>query len=103
MRDGFLLEATISNLVGVVDGRLLTPPLGGRVLRGVIREVLLEEHVVFEGDLPAGATGPLYCVNSVRGVETVVELDDRPLPTNPELQDLLDEILTRRARLGGFP
>lgn len=103
VRDGFLLEATISNLVGVVDGRLLTPALGGRVLGGVIREVLLEEHVVFEGDLPAGTTGPLYCVNSVRGVETVVELDDRPLPTDPEPQDLLGEILTRRTRLGGFP
>ncbi len=103
VRDGFLLEATISNLVGVVGGRLLTPPLGGRVLGGVIREVLLEERAVFEGDLPAGTTGPLYCVNSVRGVETVVELDDQPLPTDPELQALLGEILTRRTRLGDFP
>jgi D-alanine transaminase len=97
VRDGFLLEATVSNLVGVVDGRLLTPPLRGRVLGGIIREVLLEERVIFEGDLPEGTVGPLYCVNSVRGVEPVAELDDRPLHTDPKVQALLSEVLARRS------
>ena len=72
------------------------------MLGGVIREVLLEECAIFEGDLPEGIAGPLYCINSVRGVATVVQLDDRPLPSDPEVQALLDEVLSRRSRLGGL-
>jgi len=103
VRDGYLLEATVSNVVGVVDGRLLTPPLGGRVLGGVIREVLLEEQAIFEGDLPEDIAGPLYCVNSVREVEPVAELDNQPLHTDLGVQALLGEVLARRSRLGSFP
>ncbi len=97
VRDGLLLEATVSNLVGEVEGRLLTPPLEGRVLGGIAREVLLEEGAVGEGDLPADVWGPLYCTNAVRGVEPVTELDGRPLRLDPKKQNLLDETLARRA------
>jgi branched-subunit amino acid aminotransferase/4-amino-4-deoxychorismate lyase len=98
VHDGMLLEATASNLVGVVEDRLLTPPLAGRVLGGVAREVLLEEGVVLEGALPADVSETLYCINSVRGVEPVAKLDDRPLRLEPKTQSLLDKILARRAR-----
>ena len=37
-----LLESTTANVVAVIDGRLVTPPLDGRVLPGVTRTVLLE-------------------------------------------------------------
>lgn len=103
VRDGLLLETTVSNLVGVVEGRLLTPPLGGRVLGGVIREVLLEEAVIFEGDLPEGIAGPLYSINSVRGVEPVTGLDGRNLRTEPEVRGRIEEALERRARTEGPP
>jgi len=93
-----LLEATGSNLVGVVEDRLLTPLLGGRVLGGVAREVLLEENVVLEGALPAGISDPLYCINSVRGVEPVAKLDGRHLRLEPKTRNLLGEILASRAR-----
>jgi branched-chain amino acid aminotransferase len=98
-RDALLLEATTSNLVGEVGGSLLSPPLGGRVLGGVIREVLLEEGVIREGDMLADVSGPLYCVNSVRGIEPVIELDGRALRSDAKIQSLLDGILTRRSRL----
>ncbi len=98
VRDGLLLEATVSNLVGEVEGRLLTPPLGGKVLGGIAREVLLEEGVVGEGNLPADVWGPLYCTNAVRGAEPVTELDGRPLRLDPKTRSLLDEALARRAR-----
>ena len=98
VHDGMLLEATASNLVGVAEDRLLTPPLGGRVLGGVAREVLLEESVILEGALPADISGPLYCINSVRGVEPVAKLDGRPLRFEPKTRKLLDKILASRAR-----
>ncbi len=98
-RDGLLLEATTSNLVGEVEGNLLSPSLGGRVLGGVVREVLLEEGAVREGDLPADLSGPLYCLNSVRGIEPVVDLDGRPLRSDAKIPSLLDGVLARRSRL----
>jgi branched-chain amino acid aminotransferase len=98
-REGLLLEATTSNLVGEVGGSLLSPPLGRRVVGGVVREVLLEEGAVREGDLPADVSGPLYCLNSVRGIEPVVGLDGRALRSDAKIQSLLDGILTRRSRL----
>ena len=99
VRDGLMLEATTSNLVGEVGGSLLSPPLGGRVLGGVAREVLLEEGAIREGDLPRDALGSLYCLNSVRGIEPIVELDGRPLRSDSKTRSLLDEILARRAHL----
>lgn len=68
------------------------------MLGGVVREVLLEEGIVGEGDLPADVWGPLYCTNAVRGVEPVAELDGRPLRLDPEKRSLLDEALARWAR-----
>ncbi len=41
-RDGFVLEASRSNLWGVVDGVLVTPPSDGRILEGVTRGALLD-------------------------------------------------------------
>jgi para-aminobenzoate synthetase/4-amino-4-deoxychorismate lyase len=37
-----LLETTRANVVAVEDGKLVTPPLDGRILPGVTRTVLLE-------------------------------------------------------------
>jgi branched-chain amino acid aminotransferase len=96
--DGLLLEATTSNLMAEVEGSLLSPSLGGRVLGGVAREVLLEEGAVREGDLPADVSGPLYCLNSVRGIEPVVELDGRPLRSDAKIRSLLDGVLARRSQ-----
>lgn len=92
-RDGLLLEGTVSNLIGAVGDRLITPPLSGSVLGGVAREVLLEGSVVVEGPLPLGTDGPLYCINAVRGVEPVANLDGRTLRREPETEDLIKEAL----------
>ncbi|MBI2941524.1 MAG: aminotransferase class IV, partial [Chloroflexi bacterium] len=42
VRDGFIMEATSSNVFLVKDGRLLTPPLTNYILAGITREALLE-------------------------------------------------------------
>jgi branched-chain amino acid aminotransferase len=97
-RDGMLVEATVSNLIGVVDGTSYTPPLDGTVLAGVARRALLEAGALREGELPTDRIGPLYCVNNVRGVEEVEELDGRPLERDPELHEMLQKTLEDRAR-----
>lgn len=92
-QEGMLLEGTASNLVGLADGELHTPPLDGRVLPGTTRRALLETGALREGNLPVDSTGPLYCVNSVRGVEAITELDGHPLPQNSSLHTDLQKAL----------
>lgn len=97
-RDGLVLEATVSNLVGVVEGVPRTPPLDGTVLAGVARRALLEAGAIREGGLTSDLAGPLYCVNNVRGVEEVAELGGRRLVRDPDRRELLKEALERQAR-----
>lgn len=97
-KNGLLVEATVSNLVGVVDGASYTPPLDGTVLAGVARRALLEAGAVREGGLPIGRTGALYCVNNVRGIEEVIELDGRPIERDAGLHELLQKSLEDTAQ-----
>ncbi len=98
LRDGHLLEGTVSNLVGLSGGELITPPLDGKILPGVARRALLEAGSVREGALPGNLGGPLYCVNSVRGIELVAELDGRPLVRDEKIRRSLEGALEDRAR-----
>ncbi|MGF1470989.1 MAG: aminotransferase class IV [Rubrobacteraceae bacterium] len=98
VRDGRLVEATISNLVGVVDGEPRTPPQDGTVLGGVARRALLQAGAIQEGELPSGRVEPLYCVNNVRGVEAVAELDGRTIGPDPGLHQRLDLTLETLSR-----
>jgi branched-subunit amino acid aminotransferase/4-amino-4-deoxychorismate lyase len=98
VRDGLLVEATVSNLVGVVDGAPHTPSLDGTVLDGTARGALLEAGVIREGGLSSDLAGPLYCVNNVRGVEEVAELDGQLMNRDPELHELLKAALEEQAR-----
>ncbi|CAN5909536.1 branched-chain-amino-acid transaminase [soil metagenome] len=97
-RDGLLVEATVSNLIGIVDGAPRTPPLEGTVLGGIARRALLEAGVVMEGNIPIDLEGPLFCINNVRGVEEVVELDGREMSRDPELHQLLTKALGDQAQ-----
>lgn len=42
VRDGFVMEATASNVFVVMSGRLLTPPLTNYILAGITREAIIE-------------------------------------------------------------
>ena len=89
VRDGLLVEATISNLVGFDGEGLVTPSLDDSILDGVVRRALLEFGAVREGKLSVDTDGPLYCINNVRGVEVVAEVNGRPLIQDQNLQSLL--------------
>lgn len=42
VRDGFVMEATASNVFVVMNGRLVTPPLTNYILAGITREAIIE-------------------------------------------------------------
>jgi len=88
---GELCEGTGTNVVLVLDGRLVTPPLSSGCLAGITRELLLEwahadgtpveERTLSMDDL-ARAEGVLL-TSSTRDVQPVAEMDGRPLADTP--------------------
>ena len=50
-----------------------------------------------EVNLLADVSGPLYCLNSIRGIGPVVELDGGPLRSDAKIRSRLDGVLVRRS------
>jgi branched-chain amino acid aminotransferase len=101
---GELSEGTGSNVVLVLDGELVTPPLASGCLAGITRELLLEWAAkdglpVLERPVPmtalADAQG-LLLTSSTRDVQPVSRLDDRELEIT-ELGRAAAELFSRRA------
>ncbi len=79
-RDG-LLESTRANVFAVVGGRLVTPPLDGRVLPGVTRTVILEiardMGAAIELRVPGlGEASALAVASSVAGMRWIQRCED---------------------------
>lgn len=68
--NGFLCEGTITSLFIRRDGKLVTPRLSHGLLRGVLRQELLDAGQAVEGDLTRGdLTGDgVFVGNSLRGL-----------------------------------
>jgi len=94
-------EATTANLFVSSGGRLITPPLDGSILPGVVRTKMLElgaaagdpiaEEHVFADRL--GADDVVLLTSSVRGIVQAASLDGRPLKTDERLLAELQERL----------
>ena len=83
---GDLCEGTGSNVFGVHDGRLLTPPLSSGCLAGITRELLAEVVEVEERPLPLDALAradEAFLTSSTRDVVPIARVDGRPLPRAP--------------------
>ncbi|MBM3146564.1 MAG: aminotransferase class IV [Actinobacteria bacterium] len=95
-------EATTANLFVRTAGRLLTPPLDGSILPGVVRTKVMEvcaaagdpatEHPIVADEL--GAEDQVLLTSSVRGLVTAQSLDGRALNVDEQelqrLRSLLD-------------
>jgi len=67
---GEVTEATTGNVVAVVHGRRMTPPVTYGLLPGTYRHALLAKRVIHEGILrkeELGAVEALWIINSVQG------------------------------------
>jgi branched-chain amino acid aminotransferase len=77
---GELCEGTGTNVLIVLDGRLLTPPLSSGCLPGITRELALEWFDVAEEALPFEVlheADEVLLTSSTRDVHPVVRMDDR--------------------------
>jgi para-aminobenzoate synthetase / 4-amino-4-deoxychorismate lyase len=102
--EGEVLEASRGNFFAVRDGRLLTPPLDGRILPGVARARVLEiatELGIEVEERPIGmdevsSFDEVFLTGSVRGVEPVRALDGEDLQVEDEITSQLAAALRLR-------
>ncbi len=102
---GELCEGTGSNVVLVLDGELVTPPLSSGCLAGITRELALEwaaaagrpvqERAVTMADLARASA--VMLTSSTRDVQPLTRVDDRELPGSPEAVWLRDLFSARAA------
>jgi para-aminobenzoate synthetase/4-amino-4-deoxychorismate lyase len=99
--DAGLLETTRANVVGVEDGKLVTPSLDGRILPGVTRTVLLE--LARDAGVPIELRAPkpqhlqaLATVSSIAGVRWIKQISGSAGSFSfDEPGDLLQELSRR--------
>ena len=108
--DGSVLEATWANVFAVIEGRLWTPPLDGRILPGVTRGAVLDEAVdcavplrigrlgvdqlvAAEAVLLTSAVSGLVCIRAIQG--------HRRFEAPPQLVATLARALSRRWSAAG--
>jgi branched-chain amino acid aminotransferase len=87
--DGRVSEATSANVAALIDGRLVTPPIGAAILVGTTRTWLLAQAALgrlglkaIERDLrPADllAADEAFLTSSVAGIVPLTALDGRPI------------------------
>lgn len=87
IRDGYATEGAASNLFVVLDGVLITPAKGPRLLPGITRDVILElaaangiacrEDEIRREDL--SRTSEIWVTSSTREILPVTTLDDKPV------------------------
>lgn len=87
-------ESTRGNLFVVRDGRLLTPPLDGRILPGLTRARILVAAATLgiptcEGPVAAGSVEESYLSSTLKEMAPLVALDDHPLPGLGPIGELL--------------
>jgi branched-chain amino acid aminotransferase len=83
---GQLCEGTGSNVFVVLDGQIVTPPLGAGCLAGVSRALVLEWVGGEERDLPMSVlqeADEIFLTSATRDVQGVRQVDDRELPDAP--------------------
>lgn len=79
---GYLAEAATSNIVIVVDGEAITPPLSSGCLPGITRHVLLDEGMLREVSIDAdllGRASAAALLSSTRGVQPINVLVEKEL------------------------
>jgi para-aminobenzoate synthetase / 4-amino-4-deoxychorismate lyase len=99
-----VLEASRGNLFAVRGGKLLTPPLDGRILPGVARARVIELAAELGIEVAAEAIRlselrgyeEVFLTGSVRGVEPVKALDGEDLPADGEITAKLAAALRER-------
>ncbi|MGZ4970041.1 MAG: D-amino acid aminotransferase [Methylobacter sp.] len=87
VKDGYVTEGAASNIFAVIDGILITPPMGHEILPGITRNVILK--IARENDIPytediisldaLKTADEIWLTSSTREIVPVVQLDDEAI------------------------
>lgn len=91
VRDGCVWEGASSNLFAVIDGQLVTPPKGPRILAGITRDLVLEQARVAGVDCAEApiteaalrGASEIWITSSTREMVPVARLDEQMLEQAP--------------------
>lgn len=100
---GYLLEGATSNLFALINKRLVTPPAGRLVLKGVMRQQVIaaaRELGILTIERPlhlteACSADEVFLTNSIIDLQPVRRIDDHPIATGTCWQDLLKTLYLR--------
>ncbi|MGZ4997444.1 MAG: D-amino acid aminotransferase [Methylobacter sp.] len=87
VKDGYVTEGAASNIFAVIDGILITPPMGPEILPGITRNVILE--LAEQNNIPCSediisldalkTASEIWLTSSTREIVPVVQLDDETI------------------------
>jgi branched-chain amino acid aminotransferase len=99
---GCLCEAATSNIVIIIDGEAITPPLNSGCLPGITRGVLLEQGAMKEASIDARSlnnAGAAALLSSIRGVQPIHLMGERELNSSDKaVQSLIQQYDVRVAQ-----
>jgi len=83
VKDGYVTEGAASNIFAVIDGILITPPIGREILPGITRNVILElaeqNNIPYSEDIISldalKTANEIWLTSSTREIVPVVQLD----------------------------
>jgi len=87
VKDGYVTEGAASNIFAVIDGILITPPIGREILPGITRNVILE--LAEQNNIPCSediisldalkTANEIWLTSSTREIVPVVQLDNETI------------------------
>lgn len=109
-RDGRILESSRSNVIAVLDGVVVTPPIDGDALDGVTRRAILDAAEAagiptrIEALPVARPVDELYLCSTLKELAPVVGMPSCPReafgPVGERLHDALRALITRETQAG---
>jgi len=92
-QNGKLIESTTANIISYINkDTIITPPILGKGLNGITRQILIENLPIKEKAIPSDTTDPIILVNSL-SLQIVESIDGRKLKQNSEFVNLIRQTL----------
>ncbi|MGZ4954473.1 MAG: D-amino acid aminotransferase [Methylobacter sp.] len=87
VKDGYVTEGAASNIFAVIDGILITPPIGHEILPGITRNVILEiarENLIpYSEDIISldalKTADEIWLTSSTREIVPIIQLDNEAI------------------------
>lgn len=94
-QNGEIIESTTANIIAYINkDTLITPPISGKGLDGITRQILMENLPIHESPIPQNTTNPLILINSIR-LRVVKSIDGRKINQNSEFVNLIRQTLDK--------